>query len=282
MEAKNRLWWGTAVLSVSALMLTACGDDGDEDDVDTDDVTTEETDEATEDEGSEEDADDAGDLEDEDGDVDDENGDTAETALDEDEIRDLLLTEEEFPVDVEEFVGEESVSGGEALTIPDTDDVETCDDLAEMMQDPQTAEDYMGSGEEVEIAGLFSMGMWNVESPDSSEVNMLQTGVMSYGEDFADYQDDYDLIRECEGETFTMEEDGIQMDMSFEYLEYGDWEGMTMLMSTSMGEESFDMDIDILTYEDDTNALFVSGMGEGRDYIEEFADLQLEKYGAGL
>ncbi len=31
MDTKNRIWRGTAVLSVSALMLTACGDGGDDD-----------------------------------------------------------------------------------------------------------------------------------------------------------------------------------------------------------------------------------------------------------
>lgn len=282
MQTKTRLWWGAAALSISALMLSACGDNDGEDTADTDDTTAEETDETTADEAAEEDTAD----EDDDGDSDDSDTSTDDaagaTALEEDEIRGLLLTEDELPVEVEQFESEMSLSEGEALTVPDADTVETCDELAEMMQDPQLAEDLAESGEDVDIAGLFSMGMWNFESADPNELGMVQTGVMSHSEELTDHQDDYALIRECEDETFTIEEEGVQMEMNFEYIEHGDWEGMRMLMSSSMDEMTFDMDMDILTYEDGTNVLFVGGTGEGKDYVEEIADLQLDKYEAGL
>ncbi len=284
METKNRIWWGTAVLSLSALMLTACdGDDGG-DDAPADEAPAEETEEngTTEETPEDEGDDEAPEDPDEDAEPDEEDSEAADTALDEDDMRELLLTQDELPVEVEQFESDESLADGEAMTVPDSDVVETCDELAEVMQDPQSAEDYAGSGEEVDVAGLFSMGMWNLEAQDPADMGMLQFGIMSSEDDLADYEDDYDLIRECEGETFTMEEEGAELEMSFEYIEYGEWEGMTMFMTTHMGEESVDFDMQILTYEDGPNALFVSAMGEGEEHLEELADLQLEKYEAGV
>ncbi len=46
--------------------------------------------------------------------------------------------------------------------MPGADAVESCEDLAEMMQDPQSAEEYAESGEEIDVAGLFNTGMWNL------------------------------------------------------------------------------------------------------------------------
>lgn len=278
MDTKNRIWWGTAVLSVSALMLTACGDGGD-DDAPAEETAAEETEETPGDEAGTTEDEAAG----EDAAQDEEAEDDAESraALSEDEIRELLLTEEEFPAEVEDFEAETDLAEGGAITMPDADAVESCEDLAEMMQDPQSAEEYAESGEEIDVAGLFNTGMWNLETAEVEDLGMLQTGLMSYGGDRPDFEEDYELIRECEGETFTMEDEGVQVEASFEYLEYQDWEGMTVLMSTSFGEESVDFDMTIFSYEDGPNVLVVAAMGQGEDHLEELADLQLEKYEAG-
>lgn len=59
MDTTKRLWWGTAVLSVSALFLTACGDD-DADDAPADDAAAEEpAAEETEENGEDTDGDEA-------------------------------------------------------------------------------------------------------------------------------------------------------------------------------------------------------------------------------
>lgn len=141
MDTKNRIWRGTAVLSVSALMLTACGDGGD-DDAPAEETAAEEIEETPGDE-AEDDAE-------------------SRAALSEDEIRELLLTEEEFPAEVEDFEAETDLAEGGAITMPGADAVESCEDLAEMMQDPQSAEEYAESGEEIDVAGLFNTGMWNL------------------------------------------------------------------------------------------------------------------------
>ena len=154
METKNRIWWGTAVLSLSALMLTACdGDDGG-DDAPADEAPAEETEEngTTEETPEDEGDDEAPEDPDEDAEPDEEDSEAADTALDEDDMRELLLTQDELPVEVEQFESDESLADGEAMTVPDSDVVETCDELAEVMQDPQSAEDYAGSG--VVLRGL--------------------------------------------------------------------------------------------------------------------------------
>lgn len=273
METKNRFWWGTAVLSVSALMLTACGD-GNGNDAAAEETAApaeeaEETagDDAAEDDASEDDAAEA---------------DTAGTALSEDEVLELLLEEDEFPVDFEQFQSEEDVTGGEAIAMPDTGAVQSCDELAELMQDPESLEDFEESGEEIDATALVNAGMWNLESDDPSEMSMLQASVMSYDGDVSDFEEDYELIEECSGEVFTIEEQGYETEVTFDYIEYGDWQGVDMQFSSDLGGEVLEMDMRVLTYDDGANALVVAAMGEGKDYLEEVADLQLEKYETGV
>lgn len=97
MDTKNRIWRGTAVLSVSALMLTACGDGGD-DDAPAEETAAEEIEETPGDE-AEDDAE-------------------SRAALSEDEIRELLLTEEEFPAEVEDFEAETDLAEAEPSPCP--------------------------------------------------------------------------------------------------------------------------------------------------------------------
>lgn len=277
METKNRFWWGTAVLSISALMLTACGDDnGNDAPAGETEAPAEETEETPGDDAAEEDA-----PEDDAAETEADEADTADTALSEDEILEALLEEDEFPVDFEQFESEEDATGGEAIAMPDTDAVQSCDELAELMQDPQSLEDFEESGEEIDATALVNTGMWNLESDDPSAMSMLQASVMSYEGDLSDFQEDYELIEECSGEVFTIEEQGYETELTFDYVEYGDWQGMDMQFSSDLGGEAMEMDMRVLTYEDGANALVVAAMGEGHDYLEEVADLQLEKYEAG-
>lgn len=277
MDMKNRLWWGTAVLSVSALMLTACGDDsGSDAPAEEAAAPAEEAEETTGDDAAEDDA-----PEDDVAETEDDETETADTALSEDEILEVLLDEDEFPVDFEEFESEQDATGGEAMAIPDSDAVESCDELAEMMQDPQSLEEFEESGEEIEATAMVNAGMWNLESDELAGMSMLQAGVMSYGEEVTDFDEDYELIEECSGEVFTVEEQGYETEVTFDYIEYGDWQGMDMQFSSDLGGEALEMDMRVLTYDDGANALVVAAMGEGQDYLEEVADLQLEKYETG-
>lgn len=119
---------------------------------------------------------------------------------------------------------------------------------------------------------------------ESQTPSLLQTGIMSSSEEI-DTSDGYDLIQECEGETFTQEDEemGMVNEHSFEHLEHGDWEGMVLSSATSMGgEPAAEFDLSVLTLQDGANTLMVVSMGEGDDYLEETADLQLEKYEAGV
>ncbi|NLS11152.1 hypothetical protein HGQ17_14320 [Nesterenkonia sp. MY13] len=278
MATKNRFWWGTAVLSVSALMLTACGDDGDngDDDANGDDTAAEETtEETTEDEEADEDEadvveDDADEdaeepVEEEEDAAEDEGGDGpfAGDVLSEEEISELLLTEDEFPVEFEDFMAEESLS--EAMSMPDEGLINDCEEYAEYFQNPAAFED---SHTDVEVTGAANMGMYG----DQADPSVLQVAIMSYSDPAA--ASDFDLIQECEGETFTNEEAGMSIDMTFEYLTYEDWEGLSMVMSM----EGMEQAIDILVYEDGNTEIMALTMGEGSEYLEELADLQLDKY----
>ncbi|GAA1454161.1 hypothetical protein ACFP47_03490 [Nesterenkonia lacusekhoensis] len=220
LDTTTRLRWGAAMLSVSALMLTACSDDSE--DAPAADAPGEETQDAQ--------------------------GDAAETgaaALSEEEIAELLLTEDELPVEVEEFRAEETVSGDEAMPMSGAD-VETCDELAEAMADPAALEE------------------------DTAD-------------DDVDTADGYAIIQECEGEAFTQEDEetGTSSEYSFEHLDHGEWEGLALSMATEAAGQSIETELSALTHQNGADTLFITAVGEGQEHLEETADLQLEKYEAG-
>ena len=259
------------MLSVSALMLTACGDDGDngDDEANGDDTAAEETTEETaEDEEAETDEDEA-DVDEpaEEDDAEEEGSDPfAGDVLTEEEITELLLTEDEFPVEFEQFMPEQSLS--DSMPLPDQDLISTCEEYAEYFQNPEALE----AEADVEVTGASNAGMFG----EQMDPSMLQVAIMTYSDDAASA--DFRLIQECEGETFSSEVvEGQTMDVSFEYLTYQDWEGMSMLTSTS----GIDTEVDMLVYQDGTTEILVMAMGEGEQYLEEVADLQLEKYQSG-
>lgn len=252
MDTTTRLRWGAAMLSVSALMLTACSDDAE--DAPAADAPGEETQDAQ--------------------------GDAAETgaaALSEEEITELLLTEDELPVEVEEFRAEETVSGDEAMPMSGAD-VETCDELAEAMADPAALEED-ATDDDVDMTVVANQGTWNLES---GELGMLQTGILSSSDD-VDTAEGYAIIQECEGETFTQEDEetGTSSEYSFEHLDHGEWEGLALSMTTEAAGQSIETELSALTHQNGADTLFITAVGEGQEHLEETADLQLEKYEAG-
>lgn len=215
----------------------------------------------------------------------------AEEMLTDEQAQQLTLSQDEFPVEFEEFESMNYADFGDEVAAEMAaqsamPEIQSCDELAGYAQD-QAASGGSGSADdeaedfEGEVAGTMAMGMWNLA--DLENFSLLASSVGSYEDsDPAEHQEHSEALRDCDGETVQLTQDGIDFDVTFEHLAQGPWEGVVMTMAADVEGESMQTDIGFLWLYTGVDGLVVMGMGEGAEHIEETAEAQLEKYETGL
>lgn len=260
MTAKRTIWPGGAALSAAALLLTACGsgqNGGAE-------APAPETYQGPE---------------------------HAEEMLTDEQAEELTLSQDEFPVELEDFESMNFTDFSEEVAAEmaaqsSMPEIQSCDDLADYAQDQAASEGAGSAGDEAEgvegeVAGTMAMGMWNLA--DLENFSLLASIVASYEDSDPDeHQEHIAALRDCDGETVQLTQDGFDFDVTFEHLAQGPWEGVSMTMVAEVEGESMQTDIGFLWLYTGVDGLVVMGMGEGTEHIEETAEAQLEKYEAGL